>query len=452
MIVTKRTLPRRTFLRGMGVAVSLPLLDAMVPALTAQKKTAAAPVARLGFIYTPNGYMREFWVPKTAGKDFELTSSLQALEPFRNDVVLVTGLAQREADPRGEGPGPHSRSAGAWLTCVHVKRTEGADVRAARSADQIAAAGLGKETPLPSLELAVEQNEKMIGNCEAGYSCVYQNTVSWRDATTPMPMETHPRVVFERLFGTGATPVEEREELGIRRSILDGVTGRIGELNRQLGPHDRQRVDQYLDSVRDIESRIARAEQRTTDLELALPERPVDIPADFTDHVKMMFDLQVLAFQGDVTRVQTFMMAREQSARAYPHLGISTAHHTLSHHSGDREKILQKAKVDAYHVKLLSYYIEKLKQTPDGDGMLLDHVVVLYGASMGDPNAHQPFDLPSIVVGRANGKLQTGRHLPFKIDDNVPQANLLVSLLDLVGVPVERFGDSTGRLEGLAGL
>jgi hypothetical protein len=335
---------------------------------------------------------------------------------------------------------------------VHVKRTEGADVRAAKSADQIAADVLGADTLLPSLELAIEQNEKMIGNCEAGYTCVYQNTLSWRDATTPLPMETQPRVVFERLFGDSATPAEERAELGTNRSILDSVNRRIAELQKMLGPNDRQRIDQYLDSVRDIESRISRAERRTTELALSLPDRPVDIPPEFEDHVKMMFDLQTLAYQGDVTRVQTFLMSREQSPRAYPNLGIATAHHTLSHHGGDQGKIAQKARIDAYHVKLLTYYIEKLKKTPDGDGSLLDHMVVLYGAGLGEPNTHDPFDLPSIVFGKAHGKLKTGRHLAFTMRDYVPQGNLLVSLLDLVGVPIDKLGDSTGRLGGLSSL
>jgi hypothetical protein len=452
MIVTKLALPRRTFLRGAGAALSLPLLDAMVPAFTAQARSAAAPVPRLGFVYTPNGYMRDYWVPTGSGSDFSFTPSLLGLEPHRDDILLVTGLAHRQADPMGDAPGPHSRASGAWLSGVHVKQTEGADVRAGRTADQIAAGVLGTETPLPSLEIAIEQNEKMVGNCEAGYSCVYQNTLSWRDATTPMPMETHPRVVFERLFGDGGTPAEELEELGTNRTILDSVAERIGDLQKLLGPSDRQRLEQYLDSVRDIEKRIVRSEARTSDLAVALPERPVDIPAEFEEHVELMFDLQVLAYQGDVTRVLTFQMSREQSPRAYPSLGISSAHHALSHHGGDQEKIAQKAKIDAYHVRLLSYYVEKLRATPDGDGSLLDHVIVLYGAGLGEPNDHDPFDLPSIIVGHGNGSIGTGRHLAFPMRDYTPQGNLLVSLLDMVGVPIEKLGDSTGRLDGLSGL
>jgi hypothetical protein len=265
-------------------------------------------------------------------------------------------------------------------------------------------------------------------------------------------METHPRVVFERLFGDGSTPTEEREELGHSRSILDSVNERIADLQKTLGPSDRHRVSQYLDAVRDIESRLVRAEARNEQLSLVLPARPIDIPAAFEDHVKLMFDLQVLAYQGDITRVITFQLGREQSPRAYPTLGISSAHHTLSHHGGDHGKIAQKAKIDAYHVQLLTYYIEKLKNTPDGDGSLLDHVVVLYGAGMGEPNSHDPYDLPSIVIGRGNGKIKPGRHLAFHMRDYVPQCNLVMSLLGMVDVPLEKLGDSTGRLSELSGL
>lgn len=452
MIITKKALPRRTVLRAMGAAVSLPLLDAMVPAMTAQAKTAAAPVPRLGFIYAPNGYMRQFWVPRGTGRDWEMTRSLQALAPYRDHVTIVSGLAMREAEMKaGDARGPHSRASGAWLTGVHVKQTEGADVRAAKSVDQIAAGAIGKETALPSLELAIEQNDKLVGNCEGGYTCAYLNTVAWRDATTPMPMETNPRVVFERLFGDGAGP-GVREDLGHSRSILDAVNARIGELQKSLGRGDRQRLDQYLDSVRDVESRIARAETRTQDMSVQLPARPTDIPAVFEDHVALMFDLQSLAFQTDLTRVITFQLAREQSARAYANLGIVEGHHAVSHHAGDVEKIEQKGKIDAYHLRLIVPFIERLKATPDGDGSLLDHVLVLYGASLGEPNAHDSFDLPNIVIGSGNGTLKPGRHVAYEIGDYVPQCNLLASLLDKVGVPVEKLGDSTGTLRELSEL
>jgi hypothetical protein len=453
MIVTKRAIPRRTVLRGLGTALALPVLDAMVPAFTAQAKSAAAPPPRIGFVYTPNGYMPQYWVPKASGTAWETTPSLRALEKYRHDVTVITGLAQRQADSiAGDARGPHSRATGAWLTGVHVKQTEGADVRAAQSTDQIAAGVLGRQTPMPSLELAIEQNDKLVGNCEGGYTCVYQNTVSWRDATTPMPVETNPRVVFDRLFGDGSNRAAERKELGYSRSILDAVTARIAELQKTLGTGDRQRLGQYLDSVRDIESRITRAEARSADLAIAVPERPIDIPSVFEDHVRLMFDLQALAYQADLTRVISFMIGREQSARAYPNLGIADGHHPLSHHAGNAQKIQEKAKIDAYHVELLTYYIERLKTTPDGDGTLLDHVVVLYGASLGEPNTHDPFNLPNILIGSGGGRIKLGRHLAYPVRNYVPQCNMLISLLGLVGVPLEHLGDSTGALHELTDL
>jgi hypothetical protein len=452
MIVTKKALARRTFLRGAGAVLSLPLLEAMVPALTAESRTAAAPVPRIGFIYTPNGFMKDYWVPKTAGREFQFTPSLEALEAFRTKVTLITGLAHRQADPMGDPPGPHSRACGAWLTGVHVKQTEGADVRAAQSVDQIAAAMIGQESPLPSLELATEQNEMLVGNCEAGYSCVYQNTISWRNATTPMPMEVHPRVVFERLFGDGGTPAEQRTQLKTERSILDSVNAQIADLQRTLGPSDRYRVSQYLDSVREIEARIQRSEARTSEPDFALPERPVDIPASFDEHVKLMFDLQTLAYQADITRVITFQLGRELSPRAYPHIGVPAAHHAVSHHGGDPTKIAMKAKIDAYHIQLVAYYAERLQATPDGDGTLLDHVAVLYGSGLGEPNGHDPFNLPSVIVGTAYGRINAGRHLAFNMREYTPQANLLMSLMDKVGAPIEKLGDSTGTLRELSDI
>jgi hypothetical protein len=453
MIITKKRLPRRTVLRAMGAAISLPLLDAMVPAATAQAKTAAAPVPRLGFVYTPNGYLRQYWVPTGTGAGWEVTRSLQALEPFRDNITLIAGLANRQAESRaGDARGPHSRASGAWLTGVHVKQTEGADVRAGKSADQIAASVLGRQTPMPSLEIAIEQNDKAVGNCEGGYTCVYQNTVSWRDATTPMPMETNPRVVFEALFGDGGTAAEEHEERGYSRSILDKVTDRIAALQRALGPGDRQRLAQYLDSIRDIESRIARTEARSQELSAELPERPLDIPGVFEDHVWMMFDLQALAYQSDLTRVATFTLGRELSGRSYPQLGINGGHHAISHHGNDPARLDEKGKIDAYHLRLLAYYIEKLKSTPDGDGSLLDHIVVLYGAGLGEPNNHECLDLPNIVVGSGAGKITPGRHIAFDMREHVRHSNLLVSLLGMVGVPVESLGDSTGPLRELTGL
>ena len=447
MIVTKIALPRRTFLRGVGATLALPLLDAMVPAFTPVAKSAAAPVRRLGFVYTPNGFIRQFWTPETVGANFEFTRSLQSLEPFRDRLLVVTGLANLQAEAMGDSPGPHSRSSAAWITGTHAKQTEGADVRAGTSADQIAARVLGQETVLPSLELATEQNEQMVGNCEAGYSCLYQNTTSWRNPTTPMPMEVHPRVVFHRLFGDGGTPAEQRARLRSDRSILDSVRERIADLQQDLGAQDRYRLTQYFESVRDVESRIQRAEARTDDPSLELPPRPVDIPATFDEHARLMFDLQVLAYQADITRVIAFQLCRELSPRTYPNIGVSGQHHSTSHHGNAEEKIQDTAKIDAYHIELLSHYAEALRATPDGEGSLLDNVVILYGGGLGDPNHHAVYDLPNLVLGGGGGRIKGGRHIAYQVDEYVPQANLVVTLLDKVGVPIETLGDSSGQLE-----
>jgi len=453
MTIFKKALGRRTFLRGIGATVALPLLDAMVPAFTPIVKSAARPISRLGFIYTPNGYIRDKWVPiGQKGANFKFTPTLNALEPFRDQLTIVSGLGQKQAFPLGDPPGTHSRCSGTWITCVHPKATEGADVRAGISADQVAAAYLGKDTILPSLEMATEQNEQMIGNCEAGYSCVYQNTFSWRTPTTPLPMEVHPRVIFERLFGDGSTPEAQRAQLRNTGSILDSVTSHIADLQKTLGTSDRGRLTQYLDSVREIESRIQRAEARTDDPSLELPDRPVDIPASFEEHTELMFDLHVLAYQADITRVIGFQLGRELSPRTYPEIGVPGAHHSISHHQFDAEKMAQKAKIDAFHIKMLASYAEKLRATPDGDGSLLDHIMVLYGAGLGEPNMHNPYDLPALVLGGGRGQLKGGRHLEFEIMDYVPYANLLVSILDKAGVPIEKHGDSTGKLEGLSDI
>ena len=459
MIVTKQVLPRRTILRGMGACLALPLLDAMVPAFTAVARSAAAPVARLGFIYTPNGFIREYWTPDIVGSNFDFKASLQPLEPFRDKLTVVTGLANLQAEAMGSPPGPHSRASAAWVTGTHARFTEGADVQAGVSADQIAAQALGQQTVLPSLELATEQNEQMVGNCEAGYSCIYQNTVSWRDADTPLPMEVHPRVVFQRLFGDGATPEEQRRHLQTTGSILDAVTDRIKELSRRLGAADQRRLTQYLESVREIEARIQRAEGHIDDPTIDLPARPADIPQSFEDHVKLMFDLQVAAFQADVTRVITFQLGRELSPRTYPEIGVTGQHHATSHHGNQQAKIDDVAKIDAYHVSLLSYYVQKLKDTPDGDaGTLLDNVIILFGAGLGNPNPHAIIDLPNLVIGGGGGRLKGNQHVEYSVNDYVPQANLLITLLGKAGVPMEQLGDSTGRLpelgdpEGLAGV
>ncbi len=446
MIVTKRNLPRRTLLRGVGATLALPFLDAMAPALTALARTAAAPTPRLGFVYVPNGVVLPEWRPEETGAGFTLSPTLAPLAPLREQLMVLTGLAHRQAEAFGDGNGDHSRASAAWLTGVHARQTEGADVLAGVSADQVAARVLGRQTPLPSLELALEANE-LIGNCDVGYSCVYQNTISWRTSTTPVPMETHPRIVFERLFGDGSSPEVRRTRLRSTRSILDSVTEEAARLQRTLGAGDRTRMTQYLDAVREVEQRVQRAEDYSVDAGLELPERPVSVPEQFADHARLMFDLLALAYQADITRVSTFLLGRELSQRTYPEIGVPGPHHTLSHHRGDDEKIAQVAKINLYHVQLFSRFLETLQSVPDGDGSLLDHTMLVYGGGIGDGNLHEHVDLPVLLAG-GGAYLRTGRHVVYT--EEPPMANLLLSLLTRAGVPTEALGDSTGRLEGLS--
>ena len=448
MIISKLALPRRTFLRGAGAVLALPFLEAMMPALTALAKSDAAPPRRLGFIYVPNGVNQAQWAPELNGSTFVMPPILTPLTPFRDRMVVITGLAHREAESRGDGSGDHSRGCAAWLTGTHGKRTEAADVQAGMSADQIAARALGRETLLTSLELATEQNDKMVGNCESGYSCVYQNTFSWRTATTPVPMEVHPRVVFERLFGDGTNSAQRLSQARTTRSILDAVTEQIGRLRNSLGPNDRGRIDQYLDAVRDVEQRLQKAERFNTDSEFVPPERPLDIPEKFDDHAKLMFDLQVLAYQGDITRVISFQLGRELSTRTYPDIGVPEPHHSVSHHRNDPAQLTKYAKINTYHIQLLAYYVEKLRSVAEGDGTLLDHVAILYGGGLGDGNVHSHYDLPALLMGGASGSIKGGRHL--KYPQYTPMSNLLVTLLDKAGVRVDQLGDSTGNLEYLS--
>jgi len=445
MIITKMSLPRRTFLRGMGATLALPLLDAMVPAATALAQTAASPTKRLGFIYIPNGANMGRWTPSTDGA-LDLSPTLSPLAPVRDQVVIPTGLAHRQAEAWGDGNGEHSRASGVWLNGVHPKRTEGADVQAGTTVDQIAAATLGRDTPLPSLEISLE-NSFVVGNCDNGYSCVYTNTIAWRTPTTPLPMEHNPRVVFERLFGEGGTTTERLARLSEDRSILDAVRDDMTRLQRKLGASDRARVSQYLDAVREIERRIQRVEATADEAEL--PEnlaRPVGIPESFDEHARLMFELQALAFQADITRVFTFLVGREQSAQSYPEIGVPDAHHTTSHHQLDPAKLEQYAKINTYHVDLLSGFLQRLQSTPDGDGSLLDHSLILYGGGISDGDQHSHIDLPLVLAGGGAGQLQGGRHVRYPTD--TPMTNLLVAMLDKAGVaPAEQFGDSTGRLD-----
>ena len=451
MIITKLSLPRRTFLRGVGVTIALPLLDAMVPALTAMAKTAANPVRRLGFIYTPNGATMSAWTPEGDGPSLELPRTLRPLAAVKDQVIVPTGLSQRQAESMGDGNGEHSRGQTVWLSGVHPKRTEGADVQNGTTVDQLAAQALGTDTPLLSLELALEQNY-LVGNCDNGYSCVYWNTIAWRTPTTPLPMEVNPRIVFERMFGDGGSPEQRLAQAREDGSILDSVNEAIGRLERRLGVSDRTKVDEYLDAVREIERRIQIAETQSSESTLELPERPIGVPDTYDEHAKLMFDLAAVAYQADITRVFTLLLGREQTNRAYPQVGVPDAHHAISHHQNDPAKLEKAAKINTYHISLLAGFAERLRATADGDGSLLDHTMLLQGSGLSNSDQHSHIDLPLVLVGGGAGRLKGGRHLKFPKD--TPMNNLHLALLEKVGVPVEQLGDSSGRieLEPLSGL
>ncbi len=447
MIISKKMLPRRTVLRGLGTALALPMLDAMVPALSGISGRAAEPVRRLGWVYCPNGMAMDAWMP-AAKESLDLSTTLSPLAPYRDQTVVVSGLAQGQAEALGDGNGEHTRATATWLNGVHPRETEGADVRAGKTADQIAADQLGRTTPLGSLELAIDQ-DFLVGSCDNGYSCIYMNTIAWRDETTPLPMQNNPRVVFERLFGDGGSTADRQSEFKKDRSILDAISSDLARLQREIGAGDQARVNQYLDAVRAIERRIQLSEQKDT--ELPELERPVGIPESYREHVELMFDLTALAYQVDMTRVFTFMLGRELNGRAYPEIGIPDSHHGLSHHRYDPEKLAQLAKINTYHVSLFTHFLDELANTPDGDGSLLDHSLLMYGASLSDSNKHSHFDLPLLLVGGGAGQLKGGRHLQYPRD--TPMTNLLVSQLDKAGVRLDDgLGDSTGRLVELAPL
>jgi len=447
MIISKKTLVRRTVLRGVGATLALPMLDAMVPALSGISGRAAEPVRRLGWVYSPNGMAMDAWTP-AATESLALSTTLSPLTSYREQTVVVSGLAQGQAEALGDGNGEHTRATATWLNGVHPRETEGADVRAGKTADQIAADQLGRTTPLSSLELAIDQ-DFLVGSCDNGYSCIYMNTIAWRDATTPLPMQNNPRVIFERLFGEGGSTANRQTEFQKDRSILDAITSDLARLQRDVGSSDRARVTQYLDAVRAIERRIQISEQNDT--ELPELERPVGIPESYQEHVELMFDLMALAYQVDMTRVFTFMLGRELNGRAYPEIGIPDSHHGLSHHRYDTTKLAQLAKINTYHVSLFTHFLDALADTPDGDGSLLDHSLLMYGASLSDSNKHSHFDLPLLLVGGGAGQLKGGRHLQYPRD--TPMTNLLVSQLEKAGVRLdEGLGDSTGRLVELAAL
>ena len=443
MFITKKSLPRRTFLRGMGATLALPLLDSMIPARTLLAQTAAKPLPRLGFVYVPHGAIMDKWTPAAVGGGFEYTPILKPLEPFRDYVNVVSGLGHKAADTTAV----HSLSPTTWLSGVRPKATQGVDAFAGVTADQIAAQSIGQDNPLPSMELATEDHSGLIGSCDRDYGCIYMNTLSWRTPETPLPMEINPRKVFERMFGQGGSPSERLARIQEDRSILDAITKEASALQLQLGPSDRQTMNQYLENVREIERRIQRAEKSQGDADLQLPARPAGVPFDFEEHVALMYELMALSYQANITRVITFMVSREVSNRTYTQVGVTDGHHAISHHQNRAEKMAKNVLIQTFNVNQFKGFLDKLKSMPDGDGSMLDHTLLLYGSNMSNSNAHDHFPLPNLVVGGAAGKMKGGRHL--KYEDHTPMTNLLVTMLDKVGVKQESLGDSTGTLENL---
>ena len=444
MIVTGKAIPRRTVLRGLGATVALPLLDGMMPAFAGTRGAAADAVRRLSVVYVGNGAVMEGWTPAAAGSDYELTPILQPLTPFRDRMIVLSGLDNKPgvALP-GEPAGGHGRIGGSFLTGVHVKPTEGADFHAGVSIDQLAARQLGHHTQLASLELGLESTE-FAGACDAGFSCAYTTTISWRGPTTPLPMENNPRAVFERLFGDqdSTDPAARLARIATERSLLDSVVEKASRLRQRLGSRDAAKLSEYLDAIRDVERRIMKAEEQFA-RELPVVEQPAGAPDKFEDFAKLMFDLQVLAYQSDLTRVITFMMAPELSARTYPEAGVADPHHAISHHQRNPDNLAKLTKIGTYHTKLFAYYLDRLQATPDGDGCLLDHMDVLYARGMSDSNAHDPRNLPLVLLGPG---LKGGRHIRY---EGTPLTNLYMTMLARLEVPAERIGDSTGSLSDL---
>lgn len=441
MIITKKALPRRSFLRGVGASLALPLLDAMIPAATASSKTVLGQAKRLGFVFMPMGCDQSRWFPSSAGPLNELSPILSSLEPVKDQVTVLGNMELANAYP-----GSHATSNSSFLSAAKAKHTEGNDYYLGTTVDQVAARQLGRETQLPSLELSMDLMQT-VGQCDNGYACVYQNNLSWSTPTTPLPAEAHPRIVFELLFGEGGTAAERRDTLRRRASLLDAFNHDIARLKRKLGASDRGRMDEYLETIREVERRIQRAELNVEENPLPDLDRPVGVPESYAEHARLMFDLQALAFQGDVTRVTTFQLARETSNRTYPEIGVSDPHHPLSHHGNDPEKIARMSKINQFHVSLFAEYIQKLKDTPEGEGSLLDNTLLLYGSGIGNPNIHDHTNLPVLVAGGNATGLKGGRHVQY--NQPTPLANLHLSLLDKAGVQLDSFADSTGQLEEL---
>lgn len=439
--ITRKSLPRRTFLRGVGASFALPLLDAMIPAATAAIKTPVIGVRRLGYIFMPMGCDESRWTPGSEDTLDKLSPILDSLKPVKDKMTVFTNMELRPAYP-----GSHATSNSSFLSAAKAKVTESSDYYLGTTADQVAAQQIGHQTQLPSLELAMDLMQT-VGQCDNGYACVYQNNLSWSSPTTPLPAEAHPRLVFENLFGEGGTPAERRVALRERASLLDSIADDMNRLKRELGASDQARVSEYLDSIREVERRIQNAEADSKDNPLPDLERPMGVPASYADHARLMFDLQLLAFQGDITRVTTFQIARETSNRTYPEIGVPDPHHPLSHHGDDPDKIARMAKINAFHVSLFAEYLEKLQNTREGNGSLLDNVLLLYGSGIGNPNVHNHTNLPIILAGGAAGGMKGNRHVRYK--KPTPLANLHLTILDKVGVKLDTFGDSNGKIENL---
>ena len=445
MIVTKKAISRRTVLHGLGAAVALPLLDAMVPAMSASSK----PVPRLGVVYHPNGVIYDQWLPTGVGTDYKLSPTLAGLQPFRDKLIVITGLASDEAEAIGDGGGDHSRASGTYLTGVHVRKSDSV-VRNGISMDQIAAKAFERYTQLSSLQLTVDDNS-MVGSCDTGYSCAYSSTLSWLTPTLPLMAENNPRVIFERLFGSidSTDPKVRESRLQQDHSILDSVTDRVRQLQQKLGPADNRKVNDYLTSLRDVERQIQKAEEQSSK-EMPDVVRPAGVPDSFEDHVRLLYDLQLLAYQSDLTRVITFMYGREQTGRSYPQIGIPEPHHPLTHHQNDPVKMAKCATIQRYHIGLFAEYLEKLRKTPDGDGSLLDNLILVYGAGISNSDRHTHGPLPTLLLGGGAGALKGGRHIVYP--EHTPLTNLQLTLLDKLGVPAEKLGDSTGEFKGLSEL
>ena len=445
--MTPRHLPRRTFLRGMGVAIGLPWLDAMVPAFAAKAPTSADSPTRLAFVYVPNGIIMSNWTPATAGSDFQLPSILQPLEDYRDDCLWLSGLTHNNGRELGDGPGDHARAAASYLTGVHPKKTQGVDIRNGVSVDQIAAQAVGGQTRFASLELGTEHT-RLVGNCDSGYSCAYNNSISWRSPTSPMPPAVNPRSVFNRLFGAPRDANQpDQTDAGHQASILDLVQDEARSLFNRLGPVDRRKLDEYLFAVRDIEKRIESLQNEPAEPapDMDIPE---GIPIDFAEHLRLLFDLQTVAFQTNLTRITTLMVGREGSNRTYREIGVAGAHHGLTHHQGDQAKIEQITRINRYHVEQFAYWLGKLKSISDGDGSLLDNLMIVYGSGLSDGNEHLHHDLPVMVAGGGSGSLHPGRHVRYP--NETPLTNLYMTLLSHMGIHPESIGDSNGQLQLLS--